>query len=79
MKIGIYSITMHDGLGSYELTYAHDPYPFWKEDRRRFVVPAIRELAKVAGDYGITLAVQNHGQAARRPRLREVEVQGAEP
>jgi sugar phosphate isomerase/epimerase len=54
-------ITLHDGLGSYDLTYAHDPYPFWKEDRRRFVVPAIRELAKVAGDYGITLAVQNHG------------------
>lgn len=54
-------ITLHDGIGSYELTYAHDPYPFWKEDRRRFVVPAIRELAKVAGDYGIMLAVQNHG------------------
>jgi len=54
-------ITLHDGIGSYDLTYAHDPYPFWKEDRRRFVVPAIRELAQVAGDYGITLAVQNHG------------------
>ena len=25
------------------------------------MLPAIRELAKVAGDYGITLAVQNHG------------------
>jgi sugar phosphate isomerase/epimerase len=54
-------ITLHDGIGSYDLTYAHDPYPFWKEDRRRFVVPAIRELAQVAGDHGITLAVQNHG------------------
>jgi sugar phosphate isomerase/epimerase len=54
-------ITLHDGLGSYDLTYAHDPYPYWKQDRRCFVVAAIRELAKVAGDYGITLALQNHG------------------
>lgn len=54
-------ITLHDGIGSYDLTYAHDPYPFWKEDRRRFVVPAIRELAKISGDCGIMLAVQNHG------------------
>ena len=54
-------ITLHDGIGSYDLTYSHDPYPFWKEDRRRFVVAAIRELAQVAGDHGVTLAVQNHG------------------
>jgi sugar phosphate isomerase/epimerase len=54
-------ITLHDGMGSYDLTYAHDPYPFWKEDRRRFVVSAIGELARVAGDFGVTLAVQNHG------------------
>jgi sugar phosphate isomerase/epimerase len=54
-------ITLHGGIGSYDLTYAHDPYPFWKEDRRRFVVQAIGELAKMAGDCGIVLAVQNHG------------------
>lgn len=54
-------ITLHDGLGSYDLTYAHDPYPFWKEDRRPIVVSAVRELAQMAGDYGITLALQNHG------------------
>jgi sugar phosphate isomerase/epimerase len=54
-------ITLHDGIGSYDLTYAHDPYPYWKQDRRGFVVAAIRELAQVAGDYGVTLAVQNHG------------------
>ena len=54
-------ITLHDGIGSYDLTYAHDPYPFWKEDRRHFAVAAIRELAQVAGDYGVTLAIQNHG------------------
>jgi sugar phosphate isomerase/epimerase len=54
-------ITLHDGIGSYDLTYSHDPYPYWKEDRRGFVVAAIRELAQVAGDHGITLAIQNHG------------------
>ena len=54
-------ITLHDGLGSYDLTYAYDPYPFWKEDRRPFAVSALRELAQMAGDYGITLALQNHG------------------
>ncbi len=54
-------ITLHDGIGSYDLTYAHDPYPYWKADRRGFVVAAIRELAQVAADYGLTLAVQNHG------------------
>lgn len=54
-------ITIHDGIGSYDLTYAHDPYPFWKEDRRPIVVAAIRELAEVAGDHGVTLALQNHG------------------
>jgi sugar phosphate isomerase/epimerase len=54
-------ITLHNGIGSYDLTYGSNPYPFWKEDRRSFVVAAIRELAQVAGDLGITLAVQNHG------------------
>ncbi|MBN2295852.1 MAG: sugar phosphate isomerase/epimerase [Pirellulales bacterium] len=54
-------ITIHDGVASYDLTYGSDPYPFWKEDRRCFVVPAIRELAEFAGDHGVTLALQNHG------------------
>jgi sugar phosphate isomerase/epimerase len=54
-------ITLHDGIGSYDLTYSHDPYPFWKEDRWSLVVTAIRELAQFAGDQGVTLAVQNHG------------------
>jgi D-psicose/D-tagatose/L-ribulose 3-epimerase len=54
-------ITLHDGLGSYDLTYSHDPYPCWKGDRRGFVVDAIRELARVAADHGIVLALQNHG------------------
>jgi len=54
-------ITLHDGLGSYDLTYSHDPYPFWKEDRRGLVVQSIRELAKLAEDCGVVLAIQNHG------------------
>lgn len=54
-------ITLHDGLASYDLTYGFDPYPFWKGDRRGFVVDCIRELARVAEDHGITLALQNHG------------------
>ena len=54
-------ITLHAGLGSYDLTYSHDPYPFWKADRREFVVQSLRELAKVAEDNGIVLAIQNHG------------------
>jgi sugar phosphate isomerase/epimerase len=54
-------ITLHDGIGSYDLTYSYEPYPFWKEDRRSLVVTAIRELAQFAGNHGVTLAVQNHG------------------
>jgi sugar phosphate isomerase/epimerase len=54
-------ITLHDGLGSYDLTYTHTPYSFWKGDQRGFVVQAVRELAKMAQDHGITLAMQNHG------------------
>jgi sugar phosphate isomerase/epimerase len=55
-------ITIHDGLATYDLTYSHDPYPCWKgRDRRQFVVDCVRELAKVAEDHGIMLAMQNHG------------------
>ena len=54
-------ITLHNGVASYDLTYNHEPYPYWKSDRREFVVESIRELAKIAEDYGVVLAVQNHG------------------
>jgi sugar phosphate isomerase/epimerase len=54
-------ITLQDGLASYDLTYSHDPYPYWKADRRGFVVESIRELAKFAEDCGVVLAIQNHG------------------
>ena len=54
-------ITIHDGLATYDETYGSDPYPYWKGDRRGFVVDCLRELTKVAEDYGIALAMQNHG------------------
>jgi len=54
-------VTLHDGLGSYDLTYTNDPYPCWKGDRRGFVLKAIKELAKLSEDCGIILALQNHG------------------
>lgn len=54
-------ITLHDGLGNYDLTYTHDPYPYWKGDRRPFVLESLRELCRVAADHGVILALQNHG------------------
>jgi D-psicose/D-tagatose/L-ribulose 3-epimerase len=54
-------ITLYKGLGTYNDTYGNDPYRYWKGDRRNFVLDSIRELSKVAGDYGVTLALQNHG------------------
>ena len=54
-------VTLHNGLTSYDLTYNHPPYPYWKEDRRSLVVESLRELCKVAADNGIVLALQNHG------------------
>ncbi|MCL4694590.1 MAG: TIM barrel protein, partial [Candidatus Hydrogenedentes bacterium] len=46
---------------TYDETYSHNPFPYWKESRWDFVVEGIRELAKVAEDSGIVLAMQNHG------------------
>jgi sugar phosphate isomerase/epimerase len=54
-------ITLHDGLATYNDTYSYNQYEFWKGDRRGFVVESMRELCQVAGDYGIVLAMQNHG------------------
>ena len=54
-------ITLYDGLATYNDTYGYNQYGFWKGDRRDFVVDAMRELCKVAEDYGIMLAMQNHG------------------
>ncbi len=54
-------ITLHDGLATYDDTYGYNQYGFWKGDRRHFVVESMRELCRVAEDYGIMLAMQNHG------------------
>ena len=54
-------ITLHNGLATYDDTYGYDQYGYWKEDRRGFVVESMRELCKIAEDYGVALAMQNHG------------------
>jgi len=54
-------VTIEGGMASYDLTYSHAPYPYWKGDRRGFVVESLRELCKVAADNGVVLALQNHG------------------
>jgi D-psicose/D-tagatose/L-ribulose 3-epimerase len=54
-------VTVHDGRGTYDDTHRIDPYRYWKDDRRGFVVDAIRELASLADDHGVLLALQNHG------------------
>ena len=54
-------ITLYDGLATYDDTYSHNPYRFWKGDRRAFVVDSMRELCRFAEDHGIVLAMQNHG------------------
>jgi sugar phosphate isomerase/epimerase len=54
-------ITLYDGLATYDDTYGHNQYGFWKRDRRGFVVDSLRELAAFAEDHGVVLAMQNHG------------------
>jgi len=55
-------ITIAKGeVASYDLTYGNDPFPYWKEDRYPLLVDAVKELAKIAGDFGVLLAMQNHG------------------
>jgi sugar phosphate isomerase/epimerase len=54
-------VTLHDGLATYHDTHAFDQYRFWRDDRRPFVVDALRELARFAEDHGVVLALQNHG------------------
>jgi sugar phosphate isomerase/epimerase len=54
-------ITLRDGLATYDDTYGYNQYGYWKGERRQFVVDALRELARVAEDHGIILAMQNHG------------------
>lgn len=73
-------ITIRDGIGTYDETYARSPFPYWKGDRWEFVVDGIRELAKVAEDHGVALAMQNHGPdvvTAYRDVLRMIDEVGS--
>jgi sugar phosphate isomerase/epimerase len=54
-------ITIHDGLATYDETYGYDQFGYWKGDRRKFVVDCLKELAKLAIDNEVILAMQNHG------------------
>ncbi|OHB79687.1 MAG: hypothetical protein A2W31_13330 [Planctomycetes bacterium RBG_16_64_10] len=54
-------ITIYDGLATYNDTYGYNQYGYWKGERWGFVVDCLRELAKVAADFGVVLAMQNHG------------------
>jgi sugar phosphate isomerase/epimerase len=54
-------VTIQNGMASYDLTYSNNPFPYWKENRRKLVVESMIELCKVAEDSGIVLAMQNHG------------------
>jgi len=54
-------VTIENGLAAYDLTYSHEPFPYWHQDRRPFVVEGLRELARFAEDNGVVLALQNHG------------------
>jgi sugar phosphate isomerase/epimerase len=57
-------VATRDGLADYEYTKG-DPYPDWAADRWGFVRESLKELAKYAGDQGVTLALQNHGPVIR--------------
>jgi sugar phosphate isomerase/epimerase len=73
-------ITIHDGIGTYDETYGYDSFKYWKENRWDFVVEGVRELAKVAEDHGVVLAMQNHGPdvvTAYRDVLRMIEDVGS--
>lgn len=54
-------VIVRDGLGDYRYTWSiKDPFPEWKEERWDNIRSALQELAKVAEDCGVLLALQNH-------------------
>jgi len=57
-------VAIKDGIGNYEIAKV-DPYPGFASARWGLVADGLRELAKVAGDLGITLALQNHEPVIR--------------
>jgi len=57
-------IVVKDGLGSYKPT-REDRYPEWAGDRRKYLADSLRELAGVATEHGVILALQNHGPVVK--------------
>ncbi len=59
-------VIVRDGLGSYHWTRSlPDPYPQWQSELWDNVRDSLIELSKVAEDYGILLALQNHKPIVR--------------
>lgn len=56
-------VTLRDGLASYEETYApkNTYLPDWAKRKWDFVRDSLVELCRAAEDYGVTIAMQNHG------------------
>jgi sugar phosphate isomerase/epimerase len=52
-------IVVTDGMGSYQPT-RDDRYPEWAGERRKYLAESLGELSGVAGEHGVTLALQNH-------------------
>ncbi len=57
-------VAIRNGIGDYEVAKP-DPYPGFAGQRRGLVVEALKELAKVAEDSGVLLALQNHEPVIR--------------
>jgi sugar phosphate isomerase/epimerase len=57
-------VGIKNGIGNYEVAKV-DPYPDFAPERWRLVAAGLKELAKVAGDAGVTLALQNHEPVIR--------------
>jgi len=57
--------SLRNGLGTYDLARRYSYPDVTAPERWRWCVEGIRESAKWAQDYGITLALQNHGPVIR--------------
>jgi sugar phosphate isomerase/epimerase len=57
-------VAIRNGIGNYEVAKP-DPYPEFALARWGLVVGGLKELAKVAEDLGVTLALQNHEPVIR--------------
>mgnify|MGYP001574487998 FL=1 len=57
-------VVLKDGIGNYEVAKP-DPYPDFAAQRWGWIVAGLKELAQVARDSGVTLALQNHAPVIR--------------